>query len=72
MEYSVQYYDLVLLGMIGSIGTGVSLGLLTPVGLTTSVPLFSLVAVLIIGHGLFVNGPVDEVADLSDEVDELN
>jgi len=42
------------------------------VPLTTSVPALALVAVAFIGHGLFVNGPVDEVDDLAEEVDALN
>lgn len=44
-------------------GPGVFLGGVTVAGL---------LAVAVIGHGLFVNGPVDDPADLADEVDALN
>jgi len=37
-----------------------------------SVPVLALVAVALIGYGLFVNGPVDEVDDLAEEVETLN
>lgn len=72
MGYTWQYYDLVLLGVVVSVGTGVGVGLLTPIAMTTSATLLALVAVAIIGHGLFVNGPVDDPDDLTDEVETLN
>jgi len=72
MAYTWQYYDLVLLGILTSLVAGAVIGLFTPVALTTAVPALALVAVVLIGHGLFVNGPVDDVADLTDDVDTLN
>jgi hypothetical protein len=72
MDYTWQYYDLVLLGVVTSMAAGVGVGILTDVPLTTSVTVLALVAVALIGHGLFVNGPVDDVEDLADDVDALN
>lgn len=72
MGFTVQYYDLVLFGVLASVATGVGIGLFTPVDLTTSVPALAVVAIALIGHGLFVNGPVDDAGDLTDEVETLN
>jgi hypothetical protein len=72
MGYTWQYYDVVLGGIFVSLVLGVAVGQLTTVSPTASVSGFGLVAAGIIGHGLFVNGPVDEPADLTDEVDALN
>lgn len=72
MEFTWQYYDLVLAGVFLSMASGGLVGLLTPIAPTTSVLAFSAVAAVLIGHGLFVNGPVDEPSDLTDEVDTLN
>lgn len=69
MEYPVQYYDLVLLAIISSIGTGVVAGFVTALSMTLSVSLFGVVAIALVGHALFVNGPVDDVEDLTDEVE---
>ncbi|MFC6952480.1 hypothetical protein [Halorubellus litoreus] len=69
MDYQWQYYDLVLLGIVAAMATGVVVGVATPVAATTSVTATSLVAVGIMGHGLFVRGPVDSVDDLTDEVE---
>lgn len=51
---------------------GAAVGLLTSVPATQTVTAAGLVAVALIGHALFVNGPVDRPADLADEVDALN
>ena len=72
MGYTWQYYDLVLLGVFLSMASGVVVGLLTAVATTTAVTAFGLLAVAIIGHGLFVNGPVDSADDLADPVEALN
>lgn len=69
MGYDWQYYDLVLVAIAASLGTGSLVGLLTSVGLSTAVVGFGLVALLLVGHALFVNGPVDEPADLTAEVE---
>lgn len=72
MAYTSKYYDLLLLGVPGSLLAGVGIGFLTAIPTTVSVPALALVAVALIGHGLFVNGPVDEVEDLAEEVETLN
>jgi len=72
VAYTWQYYDVVLLGVAVSLALGTGVGLLTPVPLTLAVTGAGLVAIALIGHGLFVNGPVDEPADLTNEVDRLN
>mgnify|MGYP000094323459 CR=1 FL=1 len=72
MGFTWQYYDLVLLGITASIVAGLGVGAFTSVGLSLSIPAFALVAVGLIGHGLFVNGPVEEPADLTEEVETLN
>lgn len=69
MGYDWQYYDLVLVAIAASLGTGSFVGLLTPVALTTAVVGFGLVALLLVGHALFVNGPVDDPTDLTAEVE---
>ncbi|WP_459194821.1 hypothetical protein [Halosimplex sp. J119] len=72
MGYTWQYYDLVLLGVFVSVAAGYGVGAFTDVSPTTSILGFGLVAVALIGHGLFVNGPVDGPGDLAEEVDSLN
>lgn len=56
------YYDLILglipLALVGVTGTLSAAGL----ALTTAVPLGAGVSVLLVGHALFVNGPVDSPA----------
>ena len=56
-----EYYDAVL-GLIPVALVGIA-GALTIVGVdpTTAVPLGALVSVGLIGHAMFVNGPVDSV-----------
>lgn len=70
--YTWQYYDVILLGVFVSVALGVAVGLFTSVPPSVSVAGFGLVAAAFIGHGLFVNGPVDDASDLTDEVDTLN
>jgi hypothetical protein len=72
MGYTWQYYDLVLAGIFLSMASGGAVGLLTSIPLNVSVLAFGVVAALLIGHGLFVNGPVDDVEDLTEEVETLN
>lgn len=57
------YYDYVL-GLIPATLLGITaLLLLAGVGLTTAVPLASIVTAGVIGHAMFVNGPVDAPTD---------
>jgi hypothetical protein len=72
MGYTWQYYDVVLLGVFVSMAVGVGAAVLTPLAMTSTVPVAGGVAIALIAHGLFVNGPVDDPADLTDEVDALN
>ncbi len=72
MAYTWQYYDLVLFGIAASMSVGAGVGLLTTVSLPIAIIIAGIVASAIIGHGLFVNGPVDEPRDLTNEVDTLN
>lgn len=69
MGYSLHYYDLVLLAIAASLGVGVAIGLMTPIAVTTAAVAFGLLAVILVGHALFINGSVDEVTDLADEID---
>ena len=68
MAYSLHYYDLVLLCIIASLGLGAVIGLTTAIAFEVAVPLFGLVAIAFVAHALFVNGPVDEAEDLTEEV----
>ncbi|WP_338728619.1 hypothetical protein [Haladaptatus sp. DJG-WS-42] len=53
------YYDIIL-GLIPvSLGGITALLTLAGIELTTAVSIAALVSVALIGHGLFVNGPVD-------------
>ncbi|WP_266078158.1 hypothetical protein [Haladaptatus caseinilyticus] len=72
MAYTWQYYDLVLFGIAASMSIGAGIGILTSVSLPMAIIAAGIVASAIIGHGLFVNGPVDEPRDLANEVDVLN
>lgn len=72
MDYTAQYYDLVLVAIFATMAVGAGVEAFTSLAIPTAVTVAGLVAVLLIGHGLFVNGPVDEPADLADEVDALN
>ena len=72
MSYDWQYYDLLLVGIALSLGLGAAAGVLTPVGLPAAAAVSGTAGVLLIGHGLFVNGPVDAPADLTDPVEALN
>lgn len=72
MGYTWQYYDLVLFGVAASMLLGAAVGYVTSLAFSTTIIAAALVAVAFIGHGLFVNGPVDGAEDLTDEVDALN
>lgn len=69
MGYSLHYYDIVLLCIIVSLVAGAVLGTATAVAFEVAVPLFGLVAIAFVVHALFVNGPVDDVEDLTEEVE---
>jgi hypothetical protein len=71
MDYSVQYYDIVLGGIITSVAIGAVIGVFTAVEPVISVVGTSALAIALIVHALFVRGPVETVADLSKEVEQL-
>ena len=66
MGYTLQYYDVVLVGIVSALGVGGAVGVLTPVAVVA----LGGVAIGIMGRALFVNGPVDGVDDLAEEVEE--
>ena len=72
MGYTWQYYDLILLGIAASMVLDAGVGILTAVPLPMAVIAGGVLASTIIGHGLFVNGPVDEPRNLTNEVNALN
>lgn len=65
----VHYYDLVLLLIVGCLGLGVAIGALTPMSIYASVPMLSAVAIVIIGHAMFLRGPIDDIDDLTEPVE---
>ncbi|NUB90167.1 hypothetical protein HTZ84_17170 [Haloterrigena sp. SYSU A558-1] len=69
MGYSLHYYDLVLLCIAASLGIGAGIGYATAIAIETSIAVLGLVAIAFIVHALFVNGPVDQPEELTDEVD---
>jgi hypothetical protein len=69
MDYPLQYYDLILLAMIASVGVGVGVGIVTTLSMPLAVSLFGIVAIAFIGHALFINGPVNDVEDLAEEIE---
>lgn len=62
------YYDVMLLGIVASLVVGTGDGFATLVSLTVAVAVFGLLAIALIGHGLFVNVPIDEFEDDTEEV----
>lgn len=72
MGYTWKYYDLVLAGMAVAMLAGVAIGLYTSVALPIAIVIAGGVTILVMGHAMFVNGPVDEPSDLTQEVDGLN
>lgn len=65
----IRYYDVVLIAIAASLAAGTGVGFITPLPMSVTVPVFGLLAVAIVGHALFVNGPVDEIDDLDDDID---
>lgn len=72
MDYSLHYYDVVLGAIAVAVGLGAVVGVATPVPLVSAVVVSGVVAVALIGHAMFVNGPVDEPADLTEEFEGLD
>lgn len=72
MGYTWKYYDLVLAGMAVAMLAGAAVGLYTPLAMPVAILAAGGATVLVMGHAMFVNGPVDEPSDLTEEVDALN
>lgn len=72
MAYTWQYYDLVLVAIGASFLVGLIVGFVTALSVPVAVTGTSLVAAALVGHGLFVNGPVETPEDLTEPVDALN
>ncbi|MFB6172197.1 MAG: hypothetical protein ABEJ23_06665 [Haloarculaceae archaeon] len=72
MTYTWQYYDVVLVAIFASLALGAAVGVVTSVPLPAAVVATGLVSAALIGHALFVNGPVDDPQDLAEPVDVLN
>lgn len=67
---ALQYYDLVLGGIIASVATGVLVGTFTAIASPVAIVAACAVAAGLIGHAIFV-GPVEGVEDLSKEVERV-
>jgi hypothetical protein len=71
MEYTLQYYDIVLVAVIVPVLVGFGLGSFTELAMPIAIVSLGGVSIAVIAYALFVNGPVDQVEDLTEEVDEL-
>lgn len=69
MGYTLHYYDLVLLCIAASLAAGAVIGIATPIAFEVAIAGLGIVAIGFIGHALFVNGPVDELEELTEEVE---
>lgn len=69
MGYTVQYYDVVLGAIFGALVVGALLGAFTPVQMPVAIVVLGAVALGLMGHAMFVNGPVDGIDDLTQEVE---
>lgn len=72
MRVSIQYYDLVLLGILCSLLLGVAVSYVTAVSTAISVPGTALLGIALIYHTIFLRGPVNSTADLADEAHEID
>jgi len=70
MAYQLQYYDLVLAGVIAAIGLGGLVGTFTWIRMPFAIAGLGAVAVAIMGHAMFVKGPIDEFEDLTEAVED--
>ena len=70
MAYQLQYYDLVLTGIIAAIGLGGLIGAVTWVAMPLAIAGLGAVSIGIMGHAMFVNGPIDDLDDLAEDVEE--
>ncbi|WP_246998564.1 hypothetical protein [Halosolutus gelatinilyticus] len=71
MRISIQYYDLVLLGILFSLVLGAVLGYVTSFSTALTVPVVSVLGIALIYHAIFRGGPVNTAEDLAEEVQEI-
>ena len=71
MRLSIQYYDLVLLGILCSLLLGVAIGYVTTVSTAITVPVTALLGIALIYHTIFLRGPVSSAEELADEAHEI-
>lgn len=69
MGYTLHYYDLVLVCIAASLAAGVVIGYATPIAFELAIAGLGIVAIGFVAHALFVNGPVDELEELTEEVE---
>jgi hypothetical protein len=72
MGYAWKYYALVPIGVGLSALLGGAVGVVPALSVRLTVSVAGLVAFLVMGHGMFVDGPVDSPEDLEEEVETLN
>jgi hypothetical protein len=70
--YAWKYYALVPIGVGLSVLLGGAVGVVPALSVRLTVSVAGLVAFLVMGHGMFVNGPVNSPEDLEEEVETLN
>lgn len=68
---TLQYYDVVLAGVIAPLLVAVLLGYLTTLPTIGLVIALGGASVVVMGYALFVVGPVEDLGDLTEEVEEL-
>jgi len=71
MAYTLQYYDLVLIAVITPVLLGIGLGSFTELAMPVSIIGLGAVSMAVMFYAMFINGPVEEVQDLTNEVEEL-
>ncbi|WP_408957290.1 hypothetical protein [Natrinema sp. 74] len=71
MVISIQYYDLVLLGILASLVLGFAAGALTTISTAITVPAAALIGIALIYQTIFLRGPVSSTSDLSEEAHEI-
>lgn len=71
MRLSIQYYDLVLLGILSSLLLGAGLGYVTPLSTAVTVPAAAVIGAALMYHTIFRQGRVDRVEELAEEAVEV-
>ncbi|SEW21649.1 hypothetical protein [Natrinema salifodinae] len=72
MGVTIQYYDLVLLGILVSLLLGVVVSYVTGLSTALTVPAAAVLGIALIYHTLFLRGPVNSTEDLSEEAREID